>query len=308
VSGTYYDAGEENEGGAFVFHGGPAGIASGGLEVADAVLESNQESARMGTGVAGAGDVNGDGYDDVIVGARQWEDEGDARDTGAAFIYLGWATGIGHGGPDRAREKLKPDIPASIFGSDVAGAGDVNGDGYDDVVVGAYGYELPENPGGAAFVYHGKAFELPILPVDVDVEPKRRRNRINLFAARCTEVAILGGADFDVGGVDVQTLAFGPGRAAPLTDEVCSRSVPRASRDVNRDGHMDLVHRYRVEDAGISIGQTEVCLAGRLLDGARFEGCDSINTKPNCGHGFETALVLPPLVWISGRMRRRRRA
>jgi hypothetical protein len=306
VSGGFYDAGEQDEGAAFVFHGGPAGIASGGLEVADAVLESNQEFAWMGFGVAGAGDVNGDGYDDVIVGAMRWEDEGDDRDTGAAFIYLGWAAGIGHGGPDRAHEKLKPDIATRIFGSDVAGAGDVNGDGYDDVVVGASGSNFPDNPGGAAFVYHGKAFELPILPVDIDVEPKRRRNLINLFAARCTEVAILGGADFDVGGVDVETLAFGPGRAAPLIDEPGSRRARRTHRDVNRDGYMDLVHCYRVEDAGISIGQREVCLAGRTLDGTPFEGCDAIITVPGCGIGFELAFVLPPLLWLYGQRRRRR--
>jgi hypothetical protein len=38
-----------------------------------------------------------------------------------------------------------------------------------------------------------------------------------------------------------------------------------------------------------------------------LEGCDFINTQPNCGNGYAAALVVPPVVWIGGRMRRRRR-
>src|SRR5688500_10320170 len=62
-----FDAGETNEGRAWVFHGSTGGLAAAPSWTA----EPNQSNAWLGA-VAGAGDVNGDGYDDVIVGASSW--------------------------------------------------------------------------------------------------------------------------------------------------------------------------------------------------------------------------------------------
>jgi hypothetical protein len=85
----------------------------------------------MGISVAGAGDVNGDGYSDVIVGAYQY-DNGET-DEGAAFVHHGSATGIS----TTAATTLENNQAGARMGISVAGAGDVNGDGYSDVVVGA---------------------------------------------------------------------------------------------------------------------------------------------------------------------------
>jgi hypothetical protein len=155
VSACFYDAGTSDEGAVFVYHGGASGIADGNPVTATAQLESNQADANFGHAVAGAGDVNGDGYDDVIVGALFY-DAGQA-DEGAAFVFLGSATGIADGNPATAAAQLEANQAGAQFGYAVAGAGDVNGDGYADVIVGARYYHAPETDEGAAFVFLGSA-------------------------------------------------------------------------------------------------------------------------------------------------------
>jgi hypothetical protein len=155
VGARYYDAGETDEGAAFVFLGSAAGIADGDPSTAHAQLESNQAGAELGSSVAGAGDVDGDGYDDVIVGARRYG-AGEAYE-GAAFVFLGSAAGIADGDPSTAHAQLESDQDSADLGVSVSGAGDVDGDGYGDVIVGARNYDAGETDEGAAFVFLGSA-------------------------------------------------------------------------------------------------------------------------------------------------------
>ena len=155
VGSLLYDSGEMNEGAAFVFHGGPAGVASGNPGSANATLQSNQASALLGIGVAGGGDVNGDGFSDVIVGAYAY-DSGQ-MDEGSAFVFHGSVSGIASGNPSTANATLQSDQASAFLGFSVEGAGDVNGDGYADVIVGAFLYDSGELDEGAAFVFHGGA-------------------------------------------------------------------------------------------------------------------------------------------------------
>ena len=101
--------------------------------------------------MATAGDVNGDGYADVIVGAFGY-DNGQA-DEGRAFVYHGSAGGLS----GSAAWTAESDQAGAWFGSSVATAGDVNGDGYADVIVGAPYYDNGQTDEGRAFVYHGSA-------------------------------------------------------------------------------------------------------------------------------------------------------
>src|SRR5690606_14146993 len=155
IVGAYsYDDGQPNEGAAFVFLGGASGVANGNPASAHARLESDQTNALFGYSVAPAGDVNGDGYADVIVGARFY-DRGQ-MDEGAAFVFLGSASGIADGNPETAHALLQSNQAEALLGSSVASAGDVNGDGYADVIVGAPAYDVQTDE-GSAFVFLGSA-------------------------------------------------------------------------------------------------------------------------------------------------------
>jgi hypothetical protein len=156
ASALDYSNGQTSEGAVFVFHGGPNGIEATDVSQADSVLESNQESAVFGTSVAGAGDVDGDGYDDLLVGAPRYEDPANPHvDEGAIFVFLGRAGGIPSGGLELAATVVQSDRPNSRLGESVAAAGDVNADGYDDVVAGGWLYFNGETEEGVAIVCLG---------------------------------------------------------------------------------------------------------------------------------------------------------
>ncbi|MBK8987966.1 MAG: FG-GAP repeat protein [Chloroflexi bacterium] len=143
IGANWFDGGEVDEGAVFVFSGGPDGLQ---LPFSWRV-ESNNENEELGIAVAAAGDVNGDGFADVIIGANSpLPNVG-----GKAYLFLGSLTGL----------SLTPDWVVAgeqlddLFGTAVAAAGDVNGDGYDDVIVGAPNYRSGAVPLGRAYVYYG---------------------------------------------------------------------------------------------------------------------------------------------------------
>ncbi len=152
VGACGYDSGQTNEGRAFAYHGSPAGLASS----ATWIVESNQANALFGFCVAPAGDVNGDGYSDAIVGA-DFYDNGQT-DEGRAFVYHGSAAGLSAA----AGWTAESNQASAHFGFSLATAGDVNRDGYSDVVVGAYSYDNGQTDEGRAFAYHGSVTGLSL--------------------------------------------------------------------------------------------------------------------------------------------------
>ncbi len=101
--------------------------------------------------MATAGDVNGDGYSDVIVGALYY-DNGQSNE-GRACVYLGSAGGLTAG----AAWTAESDQVSAQFGYCVGTAGDVNGDGYSDVIIGALYYDNGQGNEGRAYAYLGSA-------------------------------------------------------------------------------------------------------------------------------------------------------
>ncbi len=147
VGAPQYDNGQTNEGRTYVYYGSSSGLSTS----ANWTAESNQVSAYFGNCVSTAGDVNGDGYSDVIVGAPQY-DNGQTNE-GRAYVYYGSSSGLS----SSANWTAESDLADALFGNSVSTAGDVNGDGYSDVIVGAYAYTNDQVGEGRAYVYHGSS-------------------------------------------------------------------------------------------------------------------------------------------------------
>ncbi len=151
----YYEHGQEDEGIVWLYYGSASGVNS--LPV---MLEANISSAGFGLSGSGAGDVNGDGYGDVVVGCPQFTDGHHWE--GAFYLYLGGASGI-----NTTASRIESNMHEAYLGGSISGAGDINGDGFADVVVGADTYTNGENEEGAAFIYLGSPAGLNNLPVKI---------------------------------------------------------------------------------------------------------------------------------------------
>ena len=150
VGAPLYDNGEVTEGRVYVY----LGSASGPSEAPSWTVESNQAGAWLGVSVASAGDVNGDGYSDIIIGASFY-DNGEA-DEGRAYLYLGSSIGV-----SSSAEWIGESQQASAeYGLSVSSAGDVNKDGYSDVIIGAQSYDNGSNDQGMAYLYLGSSMGL----------------------------------------------------------------------------------------------------------------------------------------------------
>jgi len=248
VGAWAYDNGQADEGVAFIHHGSASGINSTPV----ATLETNQTGAEMGYSVACAGDINADGYSDVIVGAGRYDNG--QTDEGAAFVYQGAASGINI----TAIAVLEMNQANALLGTSVASAGDVNGDGYSDVVVGAYQYDNGQTDEGAAFVYHGASSGISTTPATT-VESNQANTIFGISLSGAGDVngdgysdIIVGAPWYDNGQTD-EGVAFifhgsgtgiNTGVAAMVESNQAGSGFGRGvscAGDVNGDGYSDVI-------------------------------------------------------------------
>ena len=134
-------------GNIYIYYGGADGLGDVPTKI------TGNEYSSFGHSVAPAGDIDQDGYDDVLIGEPYYEHPTIGFETGQVYIYYGSASGL-----DTARTpwNVVGEQSEGAFGYIVASAGDVDDNGHSDVVIGAFGYATPEtgDDTGRAYVYY----------------------------------------------------------------------------------------------------------------------------------------------------------
>ncbi len=165
VGAPFADPNGDASGASYVVFGSSVGFAANvnlsGLTGANGFKLSGEASYdRSGFSVSGAGDINGDGIDDLIVGADSADPNGDA--SGASYVVFGSSVGFAanvnlSGLTGTNGFKLIGEAIYDRSGISVSGAGDINGDGIDDLIVGAYRADPNGSQSGASYVVFGSS-------------------------------------------------------------------------------------------------------------------------------------------------------
>lgn len=159
VGAPYNDRGGVVRGAVYLFYGGEgeapiAGLAS--LSTADAIFVGSDHEETAGTAVAIVDDLDADGYADIVIGAEDYPIG--SQPYGGVHIFYGrgdWDRIEGSHALSSADVTIVSDDYESRFGSAVASAGDVDGDGHADLLVGSFWHNAGGSNAGAAFLYYG---------------------------------------------------------------------------------------------------------------------------------------------------------
>ncbi|WP_210116130.1 malectin domain-containing carbohydrate-binding protein [Hymenobacter wooponensis] len=242
------EAYNRGQGRAYVFYGTRTGLGTTvAASSAGLVLTGETIFSGFGYSVAGAGDVNRDGYDDIVVGAYAYNGF-----QGRAYLFMGSSTGTS----PTAGSTLTGQAALTNFGASVAGAGDVNGDGYADVLIGAAANQLEQR---RAYLYYGSSQGLPTTPGTTLTPDLSQTEQFGNIVGGAGDINRDGFGDFIVGASQANAgqvyVYYGRSAGLPATvaaSEAGTRLTANpgdghygngvaGAGDVNGDGYSDVV-------------------------------------------------------------------
>lgn len=192
-------------------------------------------------------------------------------------LYVSYSGGQGGSGIFRVNEPLTTATLLLTIGQGLGG------EGLHDLIVGpstslgnSLYFSVHDTVTGGEQVWEATIPECPGGKILVDIKPGSDPNSINTKSNGVVPVAALGSAAFDVTTIDLTTLAFGPGGAAPAHDLTNLSVYFDHLQDVNGDGYMDLVSHYPQTATLIAAGDIQACLKADLIGGGSVFGCDAV--------------------------------
>ncbi|GAF69044.1 unnamed protein product, partial [marine sediment metagenome] len=165
----------------------------------DVIFDGENEGDRLSFYNLSAGDVNNDGYDDVLVGAGLWNSL-----TGRVYVFYGSASMDPFVDAALADIVLDGENVGDMFGDSVS-SGDINNDGYDDVIIAADEYN---NATGRVYVYHG-GLSMDTMP-DIILDGENEQNWFGIPTRLVGDVNGDGYNDVAIGGDHRVHIFFGP--------------------------------------------------------------------------------------------------
>jgi hypothetical protein len=258
VSATTIDAAPAFQAGAVFLHRGGVGSPPAPVKI----VSGTSSFDRVGSALAGRGDVNGDGYHDLLIGAREWDEPGKA-DCGKVFLYFGGAGGLLATPP----WTLVGNVAGQGLGAGVA-LTDFDGDGYTDVIVGSSSPTFGATASGKVEVYYAGASGPSNTPGVVFRPPVPDDVSFGLTVAALGDVTADGIADLGIGAprennrgvVRIYQGTLGPSpTASPIASIVGTQDNARLGEavagggDVDGDGIGDMV----IGEPGWDGGQTD---------------------------------------------------
>ncbi len=209
--------------------------------VEDVVLYEGASWTNYGTSISDAGDVNGDGFSDIIVGEKSYD-----GDRGRSFIYFGGSQ------MDTLADVVITGVNYSDeLGQTVSGAGDVNGDGFSDVIIGAHQFQSSLKSGKAYIYFGGTNMDnladiILTGPVNGDAFGWSVSGGKDVNGDGYSDVVV--GMWGDINGRDFAYVYFGGGSMDNVPDVTFSESGSinfgssvSMPGDVNCDGYSDIV-------------------------------------------------------------------